>query len=503
MVMARDIQGRDGRVIAVIGDGSIGAGMAFEGLNHAGDLDKNLIIVLNDNEMSISENVGALSNHFSKIISGKVYNRMRRDLETVLRNLPNGEKLVKAARKLEEGFKGLLTPGVVFEELNFKYYGPINGHNYDSLIDVLGNIRDIEGPILLHVYTRKGKGYEPAEQDPSRFHGTGPYDRDSGEMPASGGAPSYTSIAGKAVTELGSTRENLVAITAAMPDGTGLNHFRDAHPDRFFDVGIAEQHAVTFAAGLALEGMRPYVFMYSTFAQRAYDQIIHDVCIQNLPVVFCFDRAGIVGNDGETHNGVFDLAFLRSIPNMRIWSPRNEGELHGMLIAASQTDGPLSIRYPRGSGTGAALQDGTTDYERWETLHRGEQIAVLATGICVEPLREICERENISLVNARSIKPLDSSCLDELLESHQHLICFEENSLHGGFGSAVAQFLTGERSGRIRLDIQGVPDRFIEHGDQPGLRRRLGLDAESMRRSIMRIVQYYKENPTWDNALAK
>ncbi|MBB5021680.1 1-deoxy-D-xylulose-5-phosphate synthase [Desulfurispira natronophila] len=481
MRAALDLKGDAGKVIAVIGDGSIGAGMAFEGLNHAGHLDKDLIIILNDNEMSISENVGALSKYFSKIITGQVYNRFRRDLESMLQSLPRGERLVRAAKRVEEGIKGFMTPGILFEELNIKYFGPVDGHDLNSLMDFLENIKQIDGPLLLHVITRKGEGYAPAEQNPEQFHGVGPYDRKTGKVTSNSSVPSYTAVAGRAVVELGEEDKKVVTITAAMPEGTGVHHFKHNFPDRFFDVGIAEQHAVTFAAGLALQGMHPYVFIYSTFFQRAYDQVIHDVCLQNLPVVFCIDRAGIVGNDGETHNGSFDLSFLRCIPNMKILTPKDENELYNMLLQARSLDSPVTIRYARGSGFGVEIRREPLDLLSWEVVHQGKKpVAVLATGYLVTQAKQLCEEKGVTLINARCIKPLDATLLDKVLRENRRIITLEENSQMGGFGSAVAQFLcAGEY--QARLTSLGLPDEFISHGDQQTVRKRCGIDLDSLK----------------------
>ncbi|WP_027389289.1 1-deoxy-D-xylulose-5-phosphate synthase [Chrysiogenes arsenatis] len=489
MSVANHLQGIPGKVIAVIGDGSMSAGMAFEGLNNAGHLDRDLIVILNDNEMSISENVGALSSYFSKIISGKTYNRMRRDIEIILGNLPRGERLIKAARKVEEGIKGFLTPGILFEELNFKYYGPVDGHDIDTMVEFLNNLKTLDGPILLHLITRKGKGYAPAENNPSAFHGCGPYNRETGEIMKSSGTPSYTAVAGDTLTEMAQHDGRIAAITAAMPDGTGLNPFREAHPSRFFDVGIAEQHAVTFAAGLALSGIRPYVFLYSTFLQRAYDQLLHDVCIQNLPVVFCIDRAGIVGNDGETHNGTFDISFLRSVPNLTLWSPRDEEELRQMMLASVEWNGPLAIRYPRGNGVGAKERPMVSDFSKWEIVVEGYQsVAVIATGHMVPIAEAVCDKLGVTLISARCVKPLDVTTLENLCGAHAHLVSMEENVLAGGFGSSLAEYITTRSEVGPRLHIMALPDRFIEHGDQPTLRARLGLDGASLTTLLQRIL---------------
>ncbi|WP_343217005.1 1-deoxy-D-xylulose-5-phosphate synthase [Desulfurispirillum indicum] len=485
MRVGRDIQQIPGKVIAVIGDGSIGAGMAFEGLNHAGHLDKDLIIILNDNEMSIAENVGALSNYFSKIITGQVYNRFRKDLENMLHILPRGERLVRAAKKVEEGIKGFMTPGILFEELNIKYFGPVDGHDLESLIPFLENIKRIEGPLLLHVITKKGTGYAPAETNPEKFHGVGPFDRESGVIHGATATPSYTAIAGQAIVELGRRDQRTIAITAAMPEGTGIQNFKTAYPERFFDVGIAEQHAVTFAAGLALEGLRPHVFIYSTFFQRAYDQIIHDVCLQNLPVVFCIDRAGIVGNDGETHNGSFDLSFLRCIPNMRIFSPRDENELYNMLLQANTLDGPITIRYARGNGFGVPIVESPINMESWEILHHSKKkrIALIATGYLVTESLNLCQEHDITLVNGRSIKPLDGPCLQGILQEYPHVITIEENSAMGGFGSAIAEF---HCSGNFpaHLHLMGLPDVFVEHGDQKSIRQKCGISLDALKQKV-------------------
>lgn len=491
-----DIQGGDERVIAVIGDGSLTAGMAFEALNHAGHLKKNLIVILNDNEMSISPNVGALSSFLSRKMSSELFVRFKKETESLLNHVPGfGRDLVSLARRAEESLKGFITPGMLFEAFGFDYFGPLDGHNLAELIDTLQNLRKIRGPVLLHVSTRKGKGYKPAEDDPALFHGVGPFKPDTGEVQgATSGQVSYTQVFGQTLVKMAAVDQRIVAITAAMPAGTGLNHFAQTYPQRFFDVGIAEQHAVTFAAGLACRGLRPVVALYSTFLQRGYDNVLHDVCLQNLPVSFALDRGGLVGADGPTHHGVFDYSFLRHLPNMVLMAPRNKVELQRAIKTSFEVSGPFAYRYPRGNAEGAdssqAIEPLTIG--QGEILRPGKDVCIIAVGTMVaEALAaaEILAAEGIELqvVDARFIKPLDEDLILSLAQQSPLLLTAEENALQGGFGSAVLELLSDRGLG-VSVDRIGLPDHFVEQGSQAQLRQRLGLDADSIARRIQRAL---------------
>lgn len=491
-----DIQGGDERVIAVIGDGSLTAGMAFEALNHAGHLKKNLIVILNDNEMSISPNVGALSSFLSRKMSSELFVRFKKETESLLNHVPGfGRDLVSLARRAEESLKGFITPGMLFEAFGFDYFGPLDGHNLAELIDTLQNLRKIRGPVLLHVSTRKGKGYKPAEDDPALFHGVGPFKPDTGEVQgATSGQVSYTQVFGQTLVKMAAVDQRIVAITAAMPAGTGLSHFAQTYPQRFFDVGIAEQHAVTFAAGLACRGLRPVVALYSTFLQRGYDNVLHDVCLQNLPVSFALDRGGLVGADGPTHHGVFDYSFLRHLPNMVLMAPRNKVELQRAIKTSFEVSGPFAYRYPRGNAEGAdssqAIEPLTIG--QGEILRPGKDVCIIAVGTMVaEALAaaEILAAEGIELqvVDARFIKPLDEDLILSLAQQSPLLLTAEENALQGGFGSAVLELLSDRGLG-VSVDRIGLPDHFVEQGSQAQLRQRLGLDADSIARRIQRAL---------------
>jgi 1-deoxy-D-xylulose-5-phosphate synthase len=487
------------KVIAVIGDGSLTAGMAFEGLNQAGDIHKDIIVILNDNEMSINHNVGALSSFLSRKFSAKMMQTLRREFGEFLKSLPKiGEDMYHLAKRSEDSFKTFLTPGMLFEAFSFEYFGPINGHKLDHLIDILNNIKMLKEPVLLHVSTVKGKGYPPAEKNPVHFHGVGCFEIQTG---ASNGrksaAPSYTEVFGKAMLQLAETNKKIVAITAAMPEGTGLVQFSQTYPDRFFDVGIAEQHGVTFAAGMATEGFKPVVAIYSTFLQRAYDQILHDVCLEALPVVFAIDRGGIVGEDGSTHHGLFDFSYLRSLPNMVVMAPKDENELCAMLATAVSHPGPIAFRYPRGAGWG-----GPVDPDSWprlpigraEMLAEGKDVLILAIGRPVgEALqaREVLEKEGISatLVNARFVKPLDRERICSLAAQIPRIVTVEENVLQGGFGSAVLECLSDNGVSGFRLTRLGIPDTFVEHGAQSLLRAKYGIDASAIADACRRLME--------------
>ncbi|MFO7782997.1 MAG: 1-deoxy-D-xylulose-5-phosphate synthase [Thermodesulfobacteriota bacterium] len=483
-------KGLHDRVIAVIGDGSMTGGMAYEALNQAGDMEKDLIVVLNDNEMSIAPNVGAFSSFLSRKMSGKRFVNFRKDLESFLKSIPGvGENILGLVQRSEDSFMTFFTPGMLFEAFKFKYIGPISGHRLDRLIETFQNTLHIPGPVLVHVVTVKGKGYPPAEKDPSHFHGVGEFEIETGTpfRLSTSLVPTYTGVFGDAMVELGGEIKTLFAITAAMPEGSGLYKFSQAYPDRFLDVGIAEQHAVTFAAGLAVEGLRPVVAIYSTFLQRAYDQIIHDVCLQNLPVVFCVDRGGLVGEDGPTHHGPFDLSFLRILPNMTVMAPKDENELRHMLFTALKQPGPVAIRYPRGAGTGTPLDAAFQEIPvgKAETLREGNDLTILALGSMVAPslaAAGILEEKGCraGVINARFVKPLDPELGEYVLKTGRVLVV-EENSRSGGLGGAVLEYLndTGILD-RVRVRRMGLPDRFVEQGPINVLRSLCGLDVESI-----------------------
>ena len=487
MAAAHELAGNDHRSVAIIGDGSMTAGMAFEALNHAGDLKRNLLVVLNDNEMSISPNVGAISSYLNRILTGDLALRVREETEQILANIPRvGASVLKVARKAEEAVKGFITPGWVFEEFGFCYLGPIDGHNLEHLIPTLENIRNIKGPVLLHVVTKKGKGYSLAEDNPISYHGTPKFDKTVGVKNTVSSDPPYTKVFGQALIELAEADDNVVAVTAAMPTGTGTASFADRFPDRFFDVGIAEQHAVTFAAGLATQGMKPVAAIYSTFLQRGYDQVIHDVALQNLPVVFALDRSGLVGDDGPTHHGVFDLSYLRSIPNLTVMVPRNGRLLRDMLYTATQQDGPVALRYPRGTVPDGVPLEGFSSVQvgTAETLREGDDLTLLALGTMVAPALEAAELLaaegiNARVIDARFVKPLDEQVVLTAARQTGGIVTIEENALAGGFGSAVLECL---ETADITLPVRrlGIPDQFIEQGPQPRLRADLGLDTEGI-----------------------
>jgi 1-deoxy-D-xylulose-5-phosphate synthase len=491
MIEARDRNGEDFKVIAVIGDGAMTAGLAFEGLNHAGQLKKDLIVVLNDNEMSISPNVGALSAYLNRILSGEVFTKFKKETKHLLESIPRvGGPVARFAEKLEESLKGLVLPGMLFEELGFRYFGPIDGHNISLLLDTLENVKHLEHPTLIHVITRKGKGYEFSEKEPSMFHGVGPFEPETGSMvkkKASRGM-AWSDVFGQALMELAESDRRVVAISAAMCEGTGLTGFAQKHPGRFYDVGIAEPHAVTFAAGLAAEGVRPVVAIYSTFLQRSYDEIIHDVCLQNLPVVFAIDRAGIVGEDGPTHQGVFDLSYLRHVPNLVVMAPKDADELRAMLGLALKHDGPSAIRYPRGRAPEGEAEKPIKIGES-ETLTEGGDIALLAVGNMVQPALAAAERlkaDGISaaVLNMRFVKPLDKQAVLNAARSGK-VMTIEENALQGGFGSAVLECLNAEGMHNVKLRRVGIPDEFVQQGTQAELRELYGLDENGIYKSAV------------------
>jgi 1-deoxy-D-xylulose-5-phosphate synthase len=482
MAVAAALAGEDRRVVAIIGDGAMTAGMAFEALNNAGAMDANLLVILNDNDMSISENVGALNNYLARLMSGRVYTAARKAGEKVLRALP---PVLDFARRAEEHVKGMVTPGTLFEEFGFNYIGPIDGHDLDVLVPTLVNLRHLEGPQFLHVITRKGKGYKLAEDDPILYHGVGRFDPQTGIQSKPSSRPSYTHVFGDWLCDMAARDERLIAITPAMREGSGLVRFSQQYPDRYFDVGIAEQHAVTFAAGLACEGFKPVVAIYSTFLQRAYDQLIHDVAVQGLGVVFAIDRGGLVGADGPTHHGAFDLSYLRCIPSLTVMAPSDENECRQMLYTAFCLAAPVAVRYPRGPGPGAAIdvQMHELPIGRGEVKQRGERVAILAFGSMVRPALEAGAQLQATVVNMRFVKPLDENLVTELATSHELLVTVEENVVAGGAGSAVLECLT--RAG-IEIPVLqiGMPDRFVTHGDPAPLLKECGLDKDGLLRSI-------------------
>ncbi|MBV2235793.1 MAG: 1-deoxy-D-xylulose-5-phosphate synthase [Sterolibacterium sp.] len=475
-------------VVAIIGDGAMSAGQAFEALNNAGVIDANLLVILNDNDMSISPPVGALNKYLARLLSGQTFNAARRAGEKVLSLVPS---VLELARRAEEHVKGMVVPGTMFEELGFNYIGPIDGHDLDSLIPTLQNLRELDGPQFLHIVTRKGQGYKLAEADPVLYHGVAKFDCTGGIQPASGSKPSYTKIFGDWLCDMAAQDERLIGITPAMCEGSGLSRFACEYPQRYHDVGIAEQHALTFAAGLACEGMKPVVAIYSTFLQRAYDQLIHDVALQELPVVLAIDRGGLVGADGATHNGAFDLSFLTCIPNMLVMTPSDEQECRDMLTTAYQHDGPSAVRYPRGSGPGVAVDDKLTALPIGKgEIHRhskqpetAPRVALLAFGSMLAPALAAAEQLDATVANMRFVKPLDTDLLHSLAANHTLLVSIEENSIIGGAGSEIARHLAqaGISTPLLRL---GLPDRFIDHGDCTALLGQLGLDAQGISNSI-------------------
>ncbi len=501
--VARDLKGEDYHVVAVVGDGALTGGMAMEALNHGGHLQKRITVILNDNERSIAENVGGISNYLAKLSTNRLYNRIKQDINELLKHIPDNlltRKAKTVAWKVKESLKNLMVPTILFEELGYRYIGPVNGHDLEQLIDILMQVRDfVREPVVVHVITKKGKGYEPAERNPELFHGLGPYDPKTGEPIKKPGPPSYSSVAGKTILEIAEKDERVVAITAAMALGTGLVPFRERFPDRLFDVGIAEQHATTFAAGMAFGGLKPFAAIYSTFLQRAYDQLIHDVALQRAPVRFCLDRAGLVGDDGPTHHGVFDLIYLRTIPNFVVMAPKDEDELRDMLYTMWQHEaGPIAVRYPRGRAVGVPFkpEPQVIPIGKWETLREGKDAVLLAVGATVYPALKAAQRLeaegfSVGVINARFVKPLDQELLLELLEGGPRAwITLEEGNLPGGFGSAVMEFLEERRaSEKVRLFRHGIPDKFIEHGSRAELLRLVKLDEEG----IYQVVKGFLE----------
>ena len=494
MAAARDLKGEEKRVVAVIGDGSMTAGLAFEGLNQAGDLKKNLTVILNDNEMSISKNVGALSNFLSRKVTGRLATRIKREIESFLKSIPMiGDSMLSIAKRAEDSLISLLTPGMLFEGLGFHYIGPVDGHDLGALIKILKDTEDLDGPVLIHALTKKGKGYLPAEELPSKFHGVGPFDAESGEIKKSSSA-SYTSVFSSTLIDIAASDDKVIAITAAMPEGTGLNKFQERFPDRFFDVGIAEQHALTFAAGLAREGYKPVTAIYSTFLQRAFDELIHDICTQKLPVVIAIDRAGIVGADGPTHHGLYDISFLRHIPNLVVAAPKDEEELRHLLYSAVNYEVATAVRYPRGNvlGVEAALELHEIPVGTSEVLVEGKDLTIFAYGVMVGPAMEAAlelsrDGLEVGVVNGRFVKPLDEGCILKYAAETGKILTVEENALQGGFGSAVIELLQ-DKNIKCAVRRLGVPDRLISHGTQEELRGEIGLDKDGIKDAARLLI---------------
>lgn len=493
---ARDLKNEDFEVICVIGDGAMTAGMAYEGINQTGFLKKKLIVILNDNHMSISENVGGMSRYLLKISTAPIYNELKKDVWELLGRLPPGlsERARLAARKLREGVKNLMIPTILFEELGLRYIGPFDGHNIPMLVEAFESVKELEEPVLIHILTEKGRGYEPARNDLPLFHGLGPFDIESGKVKKKDGLPTYTEVFGKTICDIGEKNNKVVAITAAMPEGTGLCSFRERFKERFFDVGIAEQHAVTFASGMAIEGYVPVCAIYSTFLQRGLDQVIHDVALQNIPVVFCLDRAGLVGEDGPTHHGAFDISYLRMIPNMIVMSPKDENELVDMLaVATDYRKGPIAIRYPRARGPGSTAKPTKIRIGKGEILRDGKDGFILAIGSMVYPSIEASDilkktGFDVGVFNARFAKPLDGDTIIEIAQKTKNIITCEENALSGGFGSAVTEFLIDKQIG-VNLLRLGIPDRFIEHGTRDILLKKIGLTGKGIAKKVEQFLK--------------
>jgi len=490
MAIAAKLTGSDRKAVAIIGDGGMTAGLAFEALNHAGDLDCNLLVILNDNDMSISPNVGALSNRFAQILSGKIYTTVKKGGKKVLSNMPTAWEL---ARRAEEHVKGLIVPGTLFEEFGFNYIGPINGHDLPTLISTIRNINELEGPQFLHVITQKGKGYGPAEDDPLKYHGVTPFDPDKGIVPS--GKPSattYSKVFGDWVCDMAEKDERLIAITPAMREGSGLVQFEQEYPDRYFDVAIAEQHSVAVAAGMACEGLKPVVAIYSTFLQRAYDQLIHDVVTQNLPVLFAIDRAGFVGADGPTHNGSYDLTYMRCLPNMVVMAPADENECRQMLFTGFQLNQPAAVRYPRGTGPGVEIQKEMTAIPvgKAEVRREGKSIAILAFGVMLQIAMEVAEELNTTVVNMRFVKPIDEDIILKMAASHELLVTIEENMVQGGAGIAVNGVMAAHGVTHPIINY-GMPDRLIQHGSRDDMLN----DAKLTRNGFLEFIQDYLNQP--------
>lgn len=486
MAVAAQQLNSDRRAVAIIGDGAMTAGMAFEALNNAGAMDANLLVILNDNDMSISPNVGALNNYLARLLSGRFYDRMRRSTEKVLGVAP---PILELAKRAEEHVKGMMTPGTLFEEFGFNYIGPIDGHDLDVLVATLSNIRKLKGPQFLHVVTQKGHGFKPAEDNPGKFHGVGKFDPESGESLASAGRKTYTQVFGEWLVDMAEHDKRLIGITPAMCDGSGLNQFQEKFPGRYFDVGIAEQHALTFAAGLACDGSKPVVAIYSTFLQRAYDQLIHDIALQNLPVLLAIDRAGLVGADGPTHAGSFDISYLRCVPNMVVMCPSDENECRQMLYTGYMLEQPAAVRYPRGCGPGIATQREmkALPLGKGEIRREGKKVAILAFGSMLQPALAAGEKLDATVANMRFVKPLDTALVYQLAASHDLLVTVEENAVMGGAGAAVMEAL---QSANVTIStlVMGLPDAFIEHGSPEKMLAECGLDADGIAAAIEKIL---------------
>lgn len=487
MAIAAEREHRQQKIVAVIGDGALTAGMAFEALNHAGDIKPNMLVILNDNDMSISENVGALNNHLARVLSGKVYTSIREGGKRLLQGMPGIQHL---ASRAEEHMKGMVAPGTIFEELGFNYIGPIDGHDVNLLVETLRNMRSLKGPQFLHIVTRKGKGYAPAENDPIGYHGVPKFDPKSTSLPHKVAAtPSYSQVFGDWLCDMAAHDPKLMAVTPAMREGSGMVEFSQRYPQQYFDVAIAEQHAVTFAAGLAIGGFKPVVAIYSTFLQRGYDQLIHDVALQNLPVLFAIDRAGIVGADGPTHQGSFDLSYLRCIPNLVVMTPSDENECRNMLFTGYQLQQPAAVRYPRGNGTGVAFDSAMQVYPigKARTIRSGNDIALLNFGTLLTEVEKAAEQLNATVVDMRFVKPLDGNMITDLAARHSVLVSVEENVVAGGAGSAVQEYLAAQGINRAMLMI-GLPDEFIKHGSQEEIRAELQLDSDGLVKQVQRYV---------------
>lgn len=498
LAKARDLRGEDSNVIAVIGDGALTGGMPYEAMLNAGNNKSNLIVILNDNEMSIDPNVGGMAEYLSRARSNPSYTKSKEEVEDLLKKIPAiGDKMFKAADKLKDSLKYMLVPGILFEELGFKYYGPVNGHDLSALLAVLENVKNMNYPVLVHVVTRKGKGYEPAEKNPDLFHGVGAFDIATGQVKNKSAVPSYTSVFGKTLTALGKEDDRIVGITAAMGKGTGINIFQEQFPQRTIDVGIAEEHAVTMAAAMALDGYKPVVAIYSTFLQRAYDQILHDVALQNAPVVFCLDRAGIVGDDGPTHHGLFDFSYLRHIPGMVCMAPKDENELRHMLYSALQYNCPVSVRYPRGAGLGVPMDEPVHQLPlgKAEVLQQGSRVTLLAIGSMVAVAQQTAEKLKAELgitatvVNARFAKPLDEAVIVDCVQRRDLVVTMEEHMLAGGFGSAVLELLNQHGADTSNILRIGIGDTFVSHGKTDLLKQLAGLDADSVVEKIRQRLE--------------
>ncbi len=496
MAMARTLQGKNNTIVSVIGDGSLTGGMAYEALNNAAKADTNFIIVLNDNNMSISENVGGVSQYLNKIRTAEAYIDLKDEVKARLRTMPRGKNMITGIQRVKSSFKQMMIPGMFFEDMGLTYLGPVDGHNINDMVRVFKEAKRCKTPVLVHVMTHKGKGYLPAERHPARFHGAEPFEIETGLPLSKRTKPNYTDIFSTVMCKMGARNDKVVAITAAMPEGTGLKRFRNMYPDRFFDVGIAEEHAVTFAAGLAAGGLRPIVALYSSFLQRAYDQVVHDVCLQKLPVVFAIDRAGLVGSDGETHQGIFDLSFLSSVPNMTIMAPKNKWELSDMLKFAVEFNGPIAIRYPRGLAyEGLYEHRDTICYGKSEWIEKEHDIAIFATGSMVKTAVEVRKQlkdlgYSCSLNNARFVKPIDEEALKEATEQHSLIVTMEENVASGGYGEKVREYLDSIHA-KCEVLTVAIPDTFVEHGSVEQLYKEIGLDAETI---VSRIQERMQKN---------